>query len=127
MYFEDIYDKVSPLWKREFSLEGILDTKTYVEDIRSDFNKIERIIDLTEADSYTEWHGVLNFSMYKTLTRFALKKWKDEDAKVIFFEDVPITSFEEVFRKSFEPEDEYEGNIDFLKQYEGFREPPNNS
>jgi len=33
MYFEDIYNKIRPLWKETFSLEGIEETESYIEDI----------------------------------------------------------------------------------------------
>jgi hypothetical protein len=53
MYFEDIYSKVEPLWKREFLLQGIEETETYVEDIRQEHNRVERIIDFEEKKKYT--------------------------------------------------------------------------
>ncbi len=121
MYFEDIYNKVVPLWKKEFSLEGIEETETYVEDIRQEYNRVEDIIDFTEKEKYTEWESMFVFSMYKTLTRFALIKWKEKKESKLHLNEIPIAAFEKVFRNSFEPEDEYEGNEEYLKQYKGFR------
>ena len=121
MYFEDIYSKVEPLWKREFLLQGIEETETYVEDIRQEHNRVERIIDFEEKKKYTEWESMLVFTMYQTLTAFAINKWNKEKVKFINIDEIPITLFEKKFRENMEPEDEFEGNEEYLKQYKGFR------
>ena len=121
MYFEDIYNKVEPLWKREFLLQGIEETETYVEDIRQEHNRVERIIDFEEKKKYTEWESMLVFTMYQTLTAFAINKWNKEKVKFINIDEIPITLFEKKFRENMEPEDEFEGNEEYLKQYKGFR------
>ncbi|WP_378187903.1 hypothetical protein ACE939_05800 [Aquimarina sp. W85] len=124
MYFEDIYNKVAPLWKKEFSLEGIEETETYIQDIRQEHNRVEDIIDFTEKEKYTEWEGMLAFTMYQTLTAFSIDKWKKEKVKSININDISITLFEKYFKENMEPEDEFEGNEEYLKQYKGFRNPP---
>ena len=121
MYFEDIYNKIEPLWKREFSLKGIEETETYVEDIRQDYNRVEDIVDFSDKENYTEWESMLIFTMYKTLTRFALKKWKEKKEGTLSFNEIPIASFEKVYRENMEPEDEFEGNEEYLKKYKGFK------
>lgn len=121
MYFEDIYNKVAPLWKQEFSLEGVEETETYIEDVRQDYNKIDRIVDFTEKEKYTVWESMMTFTMYQTLSDFGEEKYKNEGAKTFKFSEVPITLFEQKFRENMEPEDEFEGNEEYLKQYKGFR------
>jgi hypothetical protein len=121
MYFEDIYSKVEPLWKREFLLQGIEETETYVEDIRQEHNRVESIIDFEEKKKYTEWESMLVFTMYQTLTAFAINKWNKEKVKFINIDEIPITLFEKKFRENMEPEDEFDGNEEYLKQYKGFR------
>jgi hypothetical protein len=121
MYFEDIYSKVEPLWKREFLLQGIEETETYVEDIRQEHNRVEGIIDFEEKKKYTEWESMLVFTMYQTLTAFAINKWNKERVKCINIDEIPITLFEKKFRENMEPEDEFDGNEEYLKQYKGFR------
>jgi hypothetical protein len=121
MYFEDIYNKVEPLWKREFLLQGIEETETYVEDIRQEHNRVESIIDFEEKKKYTEWESMLVFTMYQTLTAFAINKWNKEKVKFINIDEIPITLFEKKFRENMEPEDEFEGNEEYLKQYKGLK------
>jgi len=124
MYFEDIYKKIRSLWKETFSLEGAEKTKTYIEDIKIDFDRVEEIVDFSDKENYTEWESMLSFTMYQTLTAFALEKWRKEKAKTLSFSEIPITLFEEYFRKNMEPEDEFEGNPEYLKKYKGFKNPP---
>jgi hypothetical protein len=124
MYFEDIYTKVEPLWEKEFSLEGIEETETYIQDIRRNYNEIERRVDFTHKKDYTEWEGMLTFTMYQALTAYALEKWSKEKAATLSLDEIPITVFEEYFRKNMEPEYEFEGNEEYLKQYQGFRNQP---
>ena len=100
MYFEDIFKKIEPLWKREFSLEGIEETETYVKSISENWEEIDHRVDFTHKEEYTEWESMMTFTMYQTLTRFALKKWKNEKAGTLAFDEIPITLFEENFRKS---------------------------
>lgn len=78
MYFEDIYNKVRPLWKDTFSLEGVEETNSYVKDIKQDYEKVEDIVDFSDKENYTEWESLLFFTMYQTLTAFALEKWRKE-------------------------------------------------
>ncbi len=124
MYFEDIYDKIRPLWKESFSLNNIDETETYIEDIRQEYNRVENIIDFKEKEKYTQWESMLVFTMYQTLTAFSINKWNKEKVKFINISEVPITLFEKSFRENMEPEDEFEGNEEYLKQYKGFKNPP---
>ncbi len=121
MYFEDIYEKIEPLWKREFSLEGIEETETYVESIKRNYNELEYNSSL-DSDSW--WEFAMLFTMYQTLTAFALEKWNKEKATTLFFNEIPITLFEQQFKRNMEPEDEFEGNPEYLAKYKGFRNPP---
>lgn len=119
MYFEEVYERVKPFWKQSFSLEGLDETESYVRDIRRNYNEIERKVDFTHKEEYTEWEGMLAFTMYQTLTAFALKKWAKKGGDVLNFTEVPITLFEEYFRKNLKAE----GNEEYLKEYRGFRNP----
>lgn len=121
MYFDDIYDKIEPLWKRKFSLDGIEETETYVEDIRQEYNRIENVVDFSDKKNYTEWESMLVFTMYQTLTAFAIDKRIKEKVEFINISEVPITLFEEYFKKNMEPEDEFEGNEEYLKKYKGLK------
>ncbi|MEM9686247.1 MAG: hypothetical protein AAF934_04920 [Bacteroidota bacterium] len=118
MYFEDIFNKIAPLWKRNFSLEGIEKTETYVESIRKNYNELDNTL---YESGLSWWEFSMLFTIYQTLTAFGLKKWKKQQAKNLHFDEIPITLFEEYFRKNLEPEDEFEGNEEYLKQYKGLR------
>tara|TARA_B110000967_G_scaffold158882_1_gene164365 strand:+ start:101 stop:469 length:369 start_codon:yes stop_codon:yes gene_type:complete len=118
MYFEDIYSKIEPLWKRKFSLEGIEETETYIKDISDEWDKLDNEL---KKDNYSWWEFSMLFTMYQTLTAFAINKWNKEKVKSISINDIPITLFEEYFRKNMEPEDEFEGNEEYLKQYKGLK------
>lgn len=121
MYFEDIYNKIRPLWKETFSLEGIEKTKSYIEDIKQDYDKVEDIVDFSDKENYTEWESMLSFTMYQALTAFGLEKWRKEKAKALNFSEIPIALFEEYFKNNLEPEDKFEGNEEYLKKYKGFK------
>ena len=117
MYFEDLYNKIRPLWKDNFSLEAIDETETYVKDIADNWNKISDITHFLEKNKYTEWERMLDFTMYQALTAFALNKWEKEKSDILYFDEIPITLFEEYFRKNIEAE----GNEEYLKEYKGFK------
>ena len=121
MHFEDIYQKIEPFWKREFSLEGIDETETYIKDILKNYNEIESIVDFSRKKDFTAWESMLVFTMYQVLTAFALEKQKKEKSGILYFDEIPITLFEEYFRKNLESEDEFEGYEEYLKEYKGFK------
>jgi hypothetical protein len=121
MYFEDIYEKIRPLWKENYSLENIEDTATYVSSILQDYNGIEYLVDRDCSTNFSEWESMLVFTMYQVITAHSIRKWKEEKAKRIFVSEIPITLFEEYFKKNMEPEDEFEGNFEYLRQYKGLR------
>lgn len=117
MYFEELYNKIRSLWKDSFSLKDINETETYVKDIAHNWDEISNITHFLENKKYTEWHRMLDFTMYQALTAFALNKWKSEKAEVMYFDEIPITLFEEYFRKNLQAD----GNEEYLKKYKGFR------
>ena len=121
MYFEDIYNKVKPLWKEIYSLHDIENTKTYVEDIMLHYHQVEDIVDNAKKEEFSEWHRMLVYTIYQALTAYAIRRWEKDGVKEIYFSDIPITVFESYFRKSMEPEDEYEGNPEYLNKYKGFK------
>jgi hypothetical protein len=43
---------------------------------------------------------------------------------MIFINEIPVTTFERQFKRNMEPEAEFDGNEEYLKQYQGFRNPP---
>jgi hypothetical protein len=117
MYFEDIYNKIEPLWKREFSLKEIEETETYIKDLSNNWNEIDTIIDFTEKENYSIWESMLSFTMYQALTAFGLKKHKKEKATVLYFNEIPLEMFEDYYRENLQAE----GNEEYLKKYKGFR------
>lgn len=118
MYFEDLYETVRPLWKDSFSLEGIEGTETFVKDMRENWNKLDDIIYFSSNDNkHKKWVSMFAYTMYQTLTAFALKKWKKEKTEILYFEDIPIELFDKYFRKNIEAE----GNEEYLKAYKGFK------
>jgi transcription termination factor NusB len=120
MYFEDIYNKVEPLWEREFSLEKVEETETYIESIRKNYNQLDNEF---SKGSCSWWEFAMLFAMYQALTASALNKWEKEKSKTLNINEIPISLFEEYFRKNMEPEDEFEGNDKYLSQYKGFKAP----
>jgi hypothetical protein len=121
MYFEDIYYKIRPLWRDVFSLDDIASTKTYVKDIMSNYHEVEHIVDYVHKEDFSEWESMLVYTIYQALTAHAIKRWKKYKVKEIHFSDIPLTVFEGYFRKNLEPEDESEGNPEYLKMYKGFK------
>ena len=122
MYFEDIYNKIRLYWKDSFSLDKISETETYVSSIKENYNDIENLVDHECSDDFSEWESMLIFTMYQALTAYAIERWKAECVNKILFSDIPITVFEEYFRKNLEPEGECDGSPEYLKQYKGLKE-----
>lgn len=118
MYFDDIYNKVAPLWKRDYSLKGIEETETHIEDISNEWNRLDN--ELSEKN-YSWWEFSMLYAIYQVLSDFGEKKYEKEKVDSFTFDEVPITLFEKKFRENMEPEDEFEGNEEYLKQYKGFR------
>ena len=127
MYFEDIYQRIKPFWRSEFSLKRIEETETYIESIAENWEEINDIVLFSDKQNYSEWDGMMVYTMYKTITMFGLMKWETEKVDSITLDEIPITLFEETFRKNMEPVDEIEGNLEYLAQYKGFRNPPDKS
>lgn len=125
MYFEDIYTKVEPLWERSFTLEGVEPSSTYVESIRKNYSKIEYKSQKNEI--YSWWEFAMIFTMYQILTAYALEKWRNEKLDIITLDEIPVQLFEKQFLKNMEPEDEFEGNDEYLRRYKGFKNPPSPS
>jgi len=117
MYFEDIYEKVKPLWRKRFSLDGLEKTETYITAIADNWNEVSHITQLNADGKYTEWERMLDFTMYQTLTDFAIKKWKSDKETILYFDEVPVYKFEQFYRKNLEAE----GNEEFLRQYKGIK------
>jgi hypothetical protein len=117
MYFDDIFKKIEPFWKDEFLLINIDETETYVQSLRENFNEIDNIIYFANKENYSVWESMLAFTMYQVLTAYALNLWNVKKSNILYFKDIPITVFEEYFRKNLEEE----GNEDFLKCYQGFK------
>ena len=70
MYFEDIYNKIAPLWKQEFSLDGIEETETYIEDISNEWNRLDN--ELRESN-YSWWEFSMLYAIYQVLMILAKK------------------------------------------------------
>lgn len=122
MYFESIYNKIRPYWKDSFSLDKISETETYVSSIKENYNEIEYLVDNQCSDDFSEEESMLVFTMYQALTAHAIDRWKAEGVNEILFSDIPITVFEEYFRKNLEPEDGCDGSPYYLEQYQGLKE-----
>lgn len=116
MYFEEIFEKVYPLWKKEFSLYREDETETYFEDISDDFDKVEEIVE-TNKDKYSEWEEMLVFTMYQALTAKALEKWNLHQSDKFFIDEVSIPTFEKFFFKNLK----YIKVKKYLKEYDGLK------
>ncbi len=121
MYFEDIYNKIAPLWKQEFSLDGIEETETYIEDISNEWNRLDNEL---RKSNYSWWEFSMLYAIYQVLSDFGEKKYKKEKIDSLTFDEVPVALFEKKFRENMEPEDEFEGNEEYLSRYKGFKNPP---
>ena len=68
------------------------------------------------------------FTMYQILTAYGtLEKWRNEKLDIITLDEIPVQLFEKQFLKNMEPEDEFEGNEEYLRRYKGFKNPPSPS
>ena len=117
MYFEDIFKKLEPLWNREFLLENVEETETYIESIRCNYNELDN--SLSAKPNYTWWEFAMLFTMYQVLTAYALDIWATKKVSAINVNEIPILMFEDYFRKNLEEE----RNENFLEEYQGFKNP----
>ncbi len=117
MYFEDIYSKIRPLWKESYSLNDIEITETYIKSLSKDWEDIDFLVDAKiENGEYGEWEGFMAFVMYQIITEYGIEQHK-LGKETINTDDVPITRFENKYLENLQ----YEGNEDYLKEYEGLK------
>ena len=109
------------MWERSFTLEGVEPSSTYVESIRKNYSKIGYKSQKNEV--YSWWKFAMIFTMYQILTAYALERWRNEKLDIITLDEIPVQLFEKQFLKNMEPEDEFEGNDEYLIRYKGFKNP----
>ena len=104
MYFEDLFDKIRPLWKDVYNLDGYIDLgyndKISIDDIRDEWEKTEEILDLCEKDKYNHWDRTMNYIIYQVLSDYAEKKRK-KGIREIYFDEIPIEMFEKKLRENY--------------------------
>ncbi len=129
MYFEDLFNKIRPLWKDVYNLENYIDLgyndEISIDDIRDEWEKIEKIVDLYEKEKYNHWDRTMNYIIYQVLSDYAEKKRKEGILK-IYFDEIPLEAFEKKLRENYKPDKNdlsfvYETCKKFQKIYKGFK------
>ena len=129
MYFEDLFDKIRPLWKDVYNLENYIDLgyndEISIDDIREEWEKIEEVIDFYKKDKYNHWDRTMNYIIYQVLSDYAERKRK-EGIREIYFDEIPIEMFEKKLRENYKinkncPKILLNTCQNFQKIYKGFK------
>jgi hypothetical protein len=118
MYFEDVFYPIIKLWKTEFYLEYGNKKKSYVLSIGDDYDEVEYIVDVEQKDKYNEWHRMMVFTIYSTITDYGLNNLSKEIYSLNLL-DIPIESFQKEYLENLREE----GNERYLNDYKGFKNP----
>lgn len=100
MYFDDIYSKLRALWKESFNLNRVNETETYIQDLMVNYHNLEYKISFLHKKDFSECERMLAFTMYQTLTAYGIEKWKNEKSEILYFNDVPVETFEHYLKKT---------------------------
>ena len=115
-YFEEIFYPIKKLWKESYYLPDNKNTDKSIEVIWNDYEKVEIIVDNKDKSKYTEWEGMLTFTMYRTLKRMGLKNLR-EGKEYLNIEDIAIEEFERDYLSNLKEE----GNEEYLAKYKGLK------
>ncbi|MBS9464401.1 hypothetical protein KIM67_18435 [Flagellimonas sp. 389] len=118
MYFEDIYNKIRPLWKKRYFLGDVKNTKTYIKNLADDWEEIDYLVSYREEKKHSAWEKMMLFVMYQTLTEYSLEQ-STLGKQTIDLDEIPIARIEEKYRENLQ----FEGNEEYLKKYKGFKNP----
>lgn len=117
MYFNDIFDNVKPLWRRDYQLSYGNEVKSYILSIGDEYQGVEYIVDLKNKNKYTEWESMLVFTMYRTLTKKGQFYLNNGISDYLNIDEISIEEFEIDYLYNLEQE----RNEEYLSQYKGLR------
>lgn len=118
MYFEDIFNRIRPLWKKIYINVDYNKDLTFEEDfIGYDWHQIENVL-RTNKDKYSVWELMMSFIMMQVIADYSKEQFS-LGKQTIDLDEIPITRFEAKYHKNLR----YEGNEEYLKKYKGFKDP----
>ena len=129
MYFEDLFDKIRPLWKDVYNLENYIDLgyndEISIDDIRNEWRRVENIINRDVKRKYNLWEKDFNYIIYQVLSDYAERKRKEGICE-IYFDEIPIEMFEKKLRENYKinkncPKILLKTCQNFQKIYKGFK------
>ena len=92
MYFEYIFNKISLLWKKSYTLYNAENTKTYIEDLANDWEKIDHLVSYEEKGNYNDWEKMMLFIMYQVITEYGIEQYK-LGKQIVNINDISYFSF----------------------------------
>lgn len=115
MHFEEIFNKVKPLWKQRYRVSYGNKRKSFIPSISAEYDKVEYIVDFKYKYLYSEWESMLVFTMFRALTRKGLSYLDNGISKYLHIDEITIEEFEKYYLENLKEE----GNEMYLKQYKG--------
>jgi len=129
VYFEEVFHKIYPLWKKNYSMEDTCEDKVEMEDwkavwdricpeeLNNEFNRLAEKLYYTEKEKYTPWDIKMLLAMYEAMRDYAKNKGDKEDARFFSIDEIPMEVFEKYFFKILREDDDKE----FIKKYKGMK------
>ncbi len=129
VYFEDVYNKIRPLWKKKYSLKDVCEDKIEYDDwtefwdticpeeLNNEFYRLAEKLYYTEKEKFTPWDKKMLIAMYEAMKDYAIHKCDKQNAQSFSIDEIPVYEFEKYFYKNLQ-EDE---DKDFIKKYKGMK------
>ena len=88
MYFDEVFNRIHPLWKKRYRLSYGNSKKTFVPSISAEYRRLSYLIDFEYKHLYSEWESMLVFTMFSTLTDKGIYYLDDKISKYLNIEDI---------------------------------------
>lgn len=115
MNFNEIFNRVKPLWKSKYRLSYGNKRKSFIPSISAEYRRVSNLVDVEYRHNFTEWESMLVFTMFSNLTEKGLFYLEKKHNKYLNIDEISIEQFEKKYLENLKEE----GNEDFLDQYEG--------
>ena len=116
MYFEDIYNRIRPFWKKTYINVDYDKDLTFEEDyIGYDWHQIDFILN-TNKEKYDVWDSMMLFIMLQVIVEYSKIQFK-LGKQIIDIDEISISRFEKRYLENLR----YEGNEKYLKKYKGLK------
>ena len=121
MYFDDIFNRIKPLWKDRYEIGDLVINETFARSLADDWeNNHDRMQLARGTKDFNEWDSMMLFVIYQVLTEYAIDQFKKNELEIVIGE-IPFELFERKFLKNLQ----FDGNEVYLRNYKGARKNSN--